>query len=74
MIVPIICRELDCVNNGGTINQVSGLNPQDLDGFYEGYIKPEGEDYCPKCGKLGVAEDPEFEHQWERNYYDADDK
>ena len=46
MVVPIICREPDCVSAGETINEVSGINPQDLDDFYE---------------RLGIAEDPLFE-------------
>jgi len=70
VIVPIICHEPDCTNNGEVVNEVSGLNPQQLDDFYEGYDESCPEDHCPVCGKLGIAEDPLFEREWEHKYYD----
>ncbi len=70
MVVPIVCREPGCAGAGETVNEVSGINPQDLDDFYEAFGKPDPEDHCTLCGRLGIAEDPRFEHEWERKYYD----
>ena len=72
MKVPIVCCEPDCANNGITVNEVSKINPQDLDDFYESFDGSSPEDHCPLCGNLGVIEDPYFEHEWERKYYDRE--
>lgn len=72
MIIPIICCEPDCTGAGEAVNEVAGINPQDLDDLYEAFDEPDPEDYCPFCGKLGIAEDPLFEHEWERKYYDQE--
>ena len=70
MIVPIVCWTDGCPNRGTEVNRVHGLNPQDLDLFFEGYDESEPEDHCPLCKELGVAEDPSIEHPWELKYFE----
>jgi hypothetical protein len=70
MIIPIVCDTQDCTKAGQEVNRVSGILPPDLDLFYEGHDGSELEDQCPVCGQAGVAEDPIFEHEWEKKYFD----
>ncbi len=67
MIIPIICENLDCANAGAEVNHISGINPPDLELFYESYDGSELLDHCSICGCLGIAEDPIFEHEWKKS-------
>lgn len=69
MKVPIVCYTDACSQRGSLVNMVSNISPPDLDGFYEGFMNPDPADFCPACGQLGIAEDPEIEHAWEELYF-----
>lgn len=58
IVIPIICENSGCQSHGRCINTISGIPLVDLDLFYDNYDGGDLADYCPACGKLGVAEDP----------------
>lgn len=74
MKVPIVCMTDDCSQRGSLVNMVSQISPPDLDMFYEAFMKPDPEDFCPACGQLGIAGDPETEYAWEEAYLTDDEQ
>lgn len=61
--IPVICMTEGCANRGEAVNVISGIEEEYLEAFYESFGDAEPEDYCPICGELGVAEDPELEEE-----------
>lgn len=61
MQIPMICETPGCANEGAEINRVTGISPERLDQFYEGEFGTDPADFCPLCGELGIALDPEPE-------------
>lgn len=59
IVIPITCGNSRCRNFNHLVNVVSGVPLEKLDLFYESYDGSESADYCPACGELGVAEDPD---------------
>lgn len=55
--VQITCEEDECENFGKLINSIK-MPEEEAQTFLEGFGHggEDQADYCPKCGKLGIAE------------------
>ena len=60
VMIPIVCETPGCPGNGDCFNRMSGIAPEAIETFIEDR-RGEPEDFCPLCGNLGVACDPEPE-------------
>lgn len=59
MKVPIQCGNPECSLRGKVINEVT-INKKGVDAFINafGHGSEDPPDYCPKCGKLGILQEP----------------
>lgn len=65
MKIAVVCGTPGCVNNGQEFSAVFvvGATAEHADEFLEsfGHGSESDADYCPECGQLGIAQDPEDE-------------